>query len=124
MATRSSIPAWIIPWTEEPGGLQSMKSQRVGLDSIHTHIHTHKHTPGFEQNKALSNCLRNVCFCSNDNNVFLYSTGIYETPTTNWEDILVNKKLFCLCGAYIVVEMISKIYFFMLMNAMEKNTAK
>ena len=30
MATRSSILAWRIPWTEEPGGLQSMKSQRVG----------------------------------------------------------------------------------------------
>jgi len=30
MATRSSILAWRIPWTEEPGGLQSMGSQRVG----------------------------------------------------------------------------------------------
>ena len=29
MATHSSIPAWRIPWTEEPGGLQSMGSQRV-----------------------------------------------------------------------------------------------
>ena len=28
MATHSSIPAWRIPWTEEPGGLQSMRSQR------------------------------------------------------------------------------------------------
>ena len=28
----SSIPAWRIPWTEEPGGLQSMESQGVGLD--------------------------------------------------------------------------------------------
>ena len=27
MATHSSILAWIIPWTEEPGGLQSMGSQ-------------------------------------------------------------------------------------------------
>ena len=27
MATHSSIPAWDIPWTEEPGGLQSMGSQ-------------------------------------------------------------------------------------------------
>ena len=27
IATRSSILAWRIPWTEEPGGLQSMKSQ-------------------------------------------------------------------------------------------------
>ena len=31
MATHSSILAWRIPWTEEPGGLQSMGSQRVRL---------------------------------------------------------------------------------------------
>ena len=31
-ATHSSIHAWKIPWTEEPGGLQSMWSQRVGHD--------------------------------------------------------------------------------------------
>ena len=30
MATHSSILAWEIPWTEEPGGLQSMGLQRVG----------------------------------------------------------------------------------------------
>ena len=30
MATHSSILAWRIPWTEEPGGLQSVGSQRVG----------------------------------------------------------------------------------------------
>ena len=32
MATHSSILAWRIPWTEEPGGLQSMALQRVGHD--------------------------------------------------------------------------------------------
>ena len=32
MATHSSILAWKIPWTEEPGRLQSMGSQRVELD--------------------------------------------------------------------------------------------
>ena len=32
MATHSSILAWRIPWTEEPGGLQSMELQRVGHD--------------------------------------------------------------------------------------------
>ena len=32
MATLSSILAWKIPWTEEPGWLQSMGSQRVGHD--------------------------------------------------------------------------------------------
>ena len=31
-ATRSSILAWRIPWTDEPGGLQSMGSQRMRLD--------------------------------------------------------------------------------------------
>ena len=30
MATHSSILAWRILWTEEPGGLQSMESERVG----------------------------------------------------------------------------------------------
>ena len=32
MATHSSNLAWKIPWTEEPGGLQSMGSQRAGND--------------------------------------------------------------------------------------------
>ena len=32
MATHSSILAWKIPWTEEPGGLQSMGLHRVGHD--------------------------------------------------------------------------------------------
>ena len=32
MATHSRILAWRIPWTEEPGGLQSVGSQRVGDD--------------------------------------------------------------------------------------------
>ena len=32
MANHSSIVAWKIPWTEEPGRLQSMGSQRVGHD--------------------------------------------------------------------------------------------
>ena len=33
MATLSSILAWEIPWTEEPGGLQSLGSERVGHNS-------------------------------------------------------------------------------------------
>ena len=40
MATHSSIIGWRIPWTEEPGGLQSIESQRVGHDrSKLTHTH-------------------------------------------------------------------------------------
>ena len=34
MATHSSILAWEIQWTEEPGGLQSMRSQRVRHDWV------------------------------------------------------------------------------------------
>ena len=35
----SSILAWEIPWTEEPGGLQSMGLQRVGYDLVTNHYH-------------------------------------------------------------------------------------
>ena len=44
MATHSSILAWKIPWTEEPGGLQSMGLQRLRHDRVtntHTHIHVY-----------------------------------------------------------------------------------
>ena len=34
MAAHSSILAWRIPWTEEPGGLQPTGSQRVGRDRV------------------------------------------------------------------------------------------
>ena len=44
MATHSSILAWKIPGTEEPGGLQSVGSQRVGHDwATNTHTHTIDH---------------------------------------------------------------------------------
>ena len=42
MATHSSILAWRIPWTEEPGGLQSVELQRVGHDWVtNTHVAIH-----------------------------------------------------------------------------------
>ena len=40
MATHSSILAWEIPWIEEPGGLQSMGSQRVGHDWVTNPTHS------------------------------------------------------------------------------------
>ena len=46
MTTHSSILAWRIPWTEEPGGLQSMglqESDRTEQLNTHTHTHTHSH---------------------------------------------------------------------------------
>ena len=39
MATHSSILAWEIPWTKEPGGLQSMESQRVRHDVVTEHAY-------------------------------------------------------------------------------------
>ena len=42
MTTHSSILAWRIPWTEEPGGLQSIGSQRVRHTEVTGHAHTLK----------------------------------------------------------------------------------
>ena len=44
MAAHSSIFAWEVPWTEEPGGLQSMGSQSRTRRTRLTHTHTHAHT--------------------------------------------------------------------------------
>ena len=47
MSTHSNVLIWRMPWTEEPGGLQFMKSQRVGHNWVthtHAHTHTHRHT--------------------------------------------------------------------------------
>ena len=44
MATHASNFAWKIPWTQKPGGLQFMASQRVGHDWTTKHAHTHTHT--------------------------------------------------------------------------------
>ena len=44
METQSSILAWRILWTEEPGGQQSIGSQRVGQGSTHSHVMTGRGT--------------------------------------------------------------------------------
>ena len=44
MAPQSCILAWEIPWTEEPGGLQSIGWQRTGHNRATEHKHTHTHT--------------------------------------------------------------------------------
>ena len=43
MATHSSILAWRIPWTEEPGGLQSRGGRKEWIITEHTHTQLHKH---------------------------------------------------------------------------------
>ena len=45
MAIHSSILAWEIPWTEEPGGLESMGRKELDItEYTHTHTHTHTHS--------------------------------------------------------------------------------
>ena len=72
MAMHSSILAWRIPWTEEPGRLQAMGSQRVGLKlvakqqeqllvikqnvplvALHSQLHVHIKTPPVTINNSL-----------------------------------------------------------------------
>ena len=56
MATHSSILAWEIPWTEEPGGLQSTVQQRVGHNGMTEHSTTTNAT-----DKIATSVLRTYC---------------------------------------------------------------
>ena len=59
MATHSSILAWRIPWTEEPGRLQSMGSQsQTQLKQLSTHTHTHTYMSSYcESGRLCSYCI-------------------------------------------------------------------
>ena len=62
MATHSSILAWRIPWTEEPGRLQSMGSQRVRHDwSILARMHQHTFLKPFIAHLSFPNPLFHSC---------------------------------------------------------------
>ena len=56
MATHSSTLAWKIPWTEKPGRLQSMGSQRVGHDGATKHTHACEES-GSESRSVVSDSL-------------------------------------------------------------------
>ena len=78
MAPHSSTIAWKIPWAEEPGGLQSMGSLRVGYDwvtslSLLTFMHWRRNwqptpvfLPGESQGRgSLAGCILDNSFCFN-----------------------------------------------------------
>ena len=67
MATHSSILAWRIPWTEEPGGLQSTGSQRVGHDSLYWLLRSEQRDPTFSYNTF-----------------FIHNTGFFVLCTLYW----------------------------------------
>ena len=61
MATHFSILAWKIPWTEEPGGLQSMGPQRVTQDLATEQNHIANYTYNFLNTTCLSVKLLQTC---------------------------------------------------------------
>ena len=73
MATHSSILAWRIPWTEEPGGLQSMRSQRVG-HKVMTNTHTHTFRGYLEKEMATTP-------------VFLPGKSVYSYSPWGWKEL-------------------------------------
>ena len=54
MATHSGILAWKIPWTEKPGGLQSMGLQRVGHHLVTEHAHSSVNSISFPKGNTNS----------------------------------------------------------------------
>ena len=74
MATHSSILARIIPWTEEPGGLQSMGSQRVRHDWATELYQTEQKQKILRRGgkNTLKNCTKNLHDLDNHNGVFTH----------------------------------------------------
>ena len=60
MATHSSILTWRIPWTEEPGGLRSIRLQRVGHNSVTNTFSWQAREPGETGCEALKPRKSNV----------------------------------------------------------------
>ena len=107
MATHSSILAWRIPWTEEPGGLQSMGLQRVRHDWAANDIHIYTYTKIILNIKWFVFILYNsseyynsgiyICMCVciypykkayiYINPFFLFCTGIY---CSTWSFLLLQ----------------------------------
>ena len=84
MATHSSVLVWRIPWTEEPGRLQSMGSQRVGHDRARTHTHTRTIL-----------CLQNVLSCLTAQDAIKYKLEMIGVLNTA---LVERKKVKCDLG--------------------------
>ena len=69
MATHSSVLAWRIPWTEEPGKLQSMGSQRIRHEwaTKHTTPHTHLLESYVIDELLIRKCFWYICTMANEN---------------------------------------------------------
>ena len=100
MATHSSSLAWRIPWTEEPGGLQSVGPQRVGIQLKQLSTHTHS---GLSQNWALGmhqqtrrtrSCFHGAYFLMGwEDNLFINEWANTHTYTHNKENINTRQRI-------------------------------
>ena len=85
MATHSSVLAWRIPLTEEPGGLQSVGSQTVRHEwAANTHTHTHTHTHSENEHSLL--CVT-LCNCMNWSPPGSSVHGILQARILEWVGI-------------------------------------
>ena len=90
MATHSSILAWRIPWTEEPGGLQSMGSQTVRHDRVtNTHKHLTKIGAAAAAAKSLQLCLT-LCDPIDGSPPGCPVPGILQARTLEWVAISLS----------------------------------
>ena len=102
MATHSRVLAWTNPWTEEPGGLQFMKSQRVGHDWATEHTCTH-YAFYLEISLKIESCGLIASAVS-----LLFPTFFYtyeRNKNETWllkDDILIKKSVFFLPRAILV----------------------
>ena len=92
MSSHSSILAWIIPWTDEPGGLQSMELQRVGHDRMNEHTctaHRAPNIPSWENHtRDPPLCLPLTLFC------LLTNLGASHVAHCKLHNIVTNLNIF------------------------------
>ena len=74
-----TVFAWKIPWTKEPGRLQSIWSQRVRYNWVTKHTHTHTHT-GYLSFVGVSSQVRR----------FTWAAEISRAPTTTWVTMILK----------------------------------
>ena len=86
MATHSSILAWKISWTEEPGGLQSMGSQESNTTE-RLRRHTHAHT-------KLGSATSKVFCCQGLSLSIVLSSVFWLCPQTRW--LVIGRPHTCL----------------------------
>ena len=94
MATHSSILAWKIPWTEEPGGLQSMGSQRV-RHSRKEHDHDTTEWYNMKKKKHVTHRKKSSQTETNPKMSWLMQCGVHMAGRRNPAAITSS---FCLLG--------------------------